>query len=85
VNPYLKTIEFLGLQQDTSQGDWAATFLLLKSLGDPFTDSAGNVHVGNPPKEVLRRLLAAGYGTSFFYKRLEALLNPAVIAHDSQR
>lgn len=84
MNCYLETLRFLGLNQDTAQGDWAPTFLLLKALGDQFTDGANNVHVRNMPKEVLRRLSAAGYGTSFFYKRLEQLLNPAVTAHDAR-
>jgi hypothetical protein len=84
MNPFLKTIDFLGLEMNSAQGDWAPAYLLLKALGDQFTDSANNVFVNNPPKEALRRLSAAGYGSSFFYKRLEQLLNPAVIAHDSR-
>jgi len=84
MNPYLETIRILGLSANDSQGDWAFLYLLFRALGDGFTDSAGNVHTRNPPKEALRRIALIEPTNGHGFQRLSFLLSPSVIAYDAR-
>jgi len=79
MNPYLETIRALNLSAN-SQGEWSLLYLLLRALGDPFTDGANNVHT-NAPKEALRRIGLIDSGGHGF-ARLSFLLNTVIVAND---